>query len=241
MDRHLRLLRSKLGIFIFLFLISSDQSSLYSQMHPAGDVLCNEDHWINKLEQNKYKIITSSILNSSDVITYYPENMIDNNISTCWCSKSRKDGKYNPGDDGSYEFIIIKIPKGAKGFKIVNGNAKSKELYFENNRVKQIYWALITENLEKKRFMSHDSCLEDKPKNFIRKYTTYFQTISVDEVRLKETINPQEILFSYIKEFSWDSVAFQKSKVIYLQISITDIYPGTKYNNTCISEIEIIK
>jgi len=53
----------------------------------------------------------------------------------------------------------------------------------------------------------------------------------------------QSLIFGkVISNFNWkDNYYFKYKKDVYLVVAIWDIYKGTKYNDTCISEIEIIK
>jgi len=122
----------------------------------------------------------------------------------------------------------MRIPKNAKGLKIVNGYAKSKYTYQINNRVKNVYMAFFHEKRN------------DPPycKDWL-KYELAYHTVR-PRVELLDTSKPQEILFN-----SWeyyDSQDFTtKSKYIYVAIGIGDVYPGEKYDDTCISEISVIK
>ena len=213
--------------FIILFF-----NELYIFGYPADEIFCSEDYWVQKVELSKRKIVARSYLPSEGKYNYYPENVIDNNNNTCWCAKG----------NGIDQFIILKIPKGIKGFKIKNGVTASDSLYSENNRVKKLYWGLIAEKYyESKEEEIHDNCKMSKP-GMPHKYCMAFQTsLRYDNIVLKDINKPQNIIFSNIEGFSWSLYKLSKTKVVYLVVGIIDIYKGRKYNDTCISEIEIIK
>ena len=214
------------GGIILIFIVSPAFN------YPSDNIFCNEDYWIKQLESSKEKIIARSFLLSEGKYSYHPENAIDKKNNTCWCVKG----------DGIDQFIIMKIPKGCKGFRITNGVAATKELYYENNRVKRLYWAIITDkNYESKNEEIHDSCKMSKP-GVSRKYRVAFQTaIKYDRIVLQDTNKSQNIFFSDVEGFSWNLYQLNKTRNTYLVVGIVDIYKGIKYNDTCISEIEIIQ
>jgi hypothetical protein len=191
--------------------------------NPKDSVWCKEDIWIKKIEKSKLKIIASSTLPSNDKYSYDVENLFDHNKNFCWCPG-------NKGKNGIDEFVIFKIPFGIKGIKIINGVAKNRNLYQSNNRVKKIYMGFLA-----KSFDQYSIC-ENK-----NEYEIVYQTIEKNYVKLGDSLEGHNIFFSSLSNFSWDDVIFKHKENIYLMIGIIDIYKGTKYNDTCISEIEIIK
>lgn len=207
-------------LLIKLLLLSS---VLYS--HPNNHINCREDYWVDKVESSKQKVISSSTLKQSVSYNYNIENLFDGDTNTCWCVS---------GDtNGIDEFIILKIPYGIKGIRIVNGVAKNSDLFKINNRVKKIYLGFITLTLDHNR--GYDLCTPSQ------KYNISFQIAEKDFILLKDVIKEQDIIFSSLKYFSWGLDQFNSSKYIYLVIGIADIYKGSLYNDTCISEIKIIK
>jgi hypothetical protein len=214
---------------IILTLLIFSIFNAYSKDHPISLIDCNEDEWVARVEKAKNKIIASSVHVTEGKYNYIPENLVDNKTDTCWC----------PDNNGINQFVIIKIPKKSKGFRISNGVGKSKQLYYENNRVKTLYWALISERIyESEEEMENDSCRARDPN---LKYGVAFQTPpGLKLIQIIDTPEPQKILFKNYEYFSWELNNLKKSQNVYLVISITDIYKGSKYNDTCISEIEII-
>jgi len=51
----------------------------------------------------------------------------------------------------------------------------------------------------------------------------------------------QRILFSDDAGFDWNIIGNKNLKNLYLVIRILDVYKGTKYNDTCLTELKIIK
>jgi len=191
---------------------------------------CKEDYWISKVEKSRMQIIASSTLPPSGVYNYDPENLIDNNKKTCWCPKGK----------GINEFIILKIPWGCKGFEIINGVSSSKELYKQNNRVKGIYWGIIAEK-PKETGMSYDACLNLEPGKIFKYHIIYHTLYKPDNLKLKDIMETQRILFSDDAGFDWNIIGNKNLKNLYLVIRILDVYKGTKYNDTCLTELKIIK
>jgi hypothetical protein len=189
--------------------------------HPKDNIGCKEDYWVNEIEKSKLKIITSSALTSNKYYNYVPKNLLDKDNNTCWCPKNER--------NGIDQFIIMKIPYGSKGINIINGVAKTRELYLQNNRVKKIYLGWICEKIDE-----YDLCENNN-------FSIVFQTIPQKYQLLEDTPMPQRIEFSKIKNFSWSNMIFKNKQQIYLIIGIIEIYKGSKYNDTCISKIEIIK
>jgi hypothetical protein len=190
--------------------------------HPNDKVTCAGDSWVKRVEATDNKIVASSVHKPDGKYTYGPENLLDKRMDTCWC----------PQGDGIDEFIIVKIPIGAKGFKIINGLGKSRELFILNNRVKSLYVAFISKSkeLENSGMCKHAN-----------KFAIIYQLNTKKYYRLQDTMESQIVLFDEFNNFGWDTDFHKFSGDVYLMIGIIDIYGGTKYNDTCISEIEIIK
>ncbi|MGB4268288.1 MAG: discoidin domain-containing protein [Spirochaetota bacterium] len=191
-------------------------------------LICHEDYWVEQVEKDKDKIFASSTLNSR----YTVDKLFDGKLDTCWC----------PAGDGIGEFIIMQIPYGIKGVKIVNGLAASEELFKKNNRVKEVVVGVIAETYyPSKGVEEYDVC-----KN---KYTIHNMTFNIRKIRpiLKDTMEEQSIYFDKYEETinfyksNWDLIDFKRSKKLYLVIGIESIYKGSTYNDTCISEIRIIE
>ena len=147
---------------------------------------------------------------------YSPEKGNDGKVNTCWA-----EGK--PGS-GIGEWILFYQYELYLDFHLYNGLWASKELYYANNRIKKAE-VTVYRVYGKKDGVFSEPCivsrkvveLEDKiwPTNFLRKY---------------KGIN-QEQWYKKYKKF--------KHQFFYnfIVIKILDVYRGTKYDDTCISEL----
>jgi len=192
-------------------------------------VTCHEDEWVTKYEKSGKKIIESSV-SKSDKYDYGAHNLFDGRKETCWC----------PEGDGIGEFVIFKIPFGIKGIKISNGLAASEELFKKNNRVKELYVGIIANTFYTQKSMEeYDLCGKHN-------FTLNNITDSYFKISLQDKPLPQEIVFNITRDYNgspyqvWAFEGFKRSKQLYIVIGIDSVYKGDKYNNTCISEIEII-
>lgn len=86
------------------------------------------------LTKASWRISASSILQPDSVISYEPELINDNNRSTAWVEG-------NPGN-GIGEWVMFSLPNNQVTticeIDIFNGYHKSEDLYYKNNRVKQL-------------------------------------------------------------------------------------------------------
>jgi hypothetical protein len=209
------------GIIFFILI----NINAYSEQ-PQYRILCHEDEWVNKLEKNNDKCIASSVKETEGSFCYKCKNVLDRNASTCWVPKQGSE------KNGIYEFLILKIPYGSKGIKIINGLAKTNALFYANNRIKKLYLGFIV----KMDPSEEDACPPGG------KYHLTYQTITDKLILLKDSMRPQSLYFDkVVTNFNWnDKYYFKYRKNIYLVVAIWDIYNGNQYNDTCISDIEII-
>ena len=161
---------------------------------------------------------------------YAPTNLFDGDVATVWAVEN----------GGIGESLWFPIEDKTKSITLVNGCAKSKELFRANNRVKKAMvsvWFVI--------FLEGDVTEIAA----VKRATALTQSHIID---LKDSIDPQEITLP----FKWEEIqkkiteaknnflsrpAFKERKILseelYIYFEIADIYNGSKYNDTCISEI----
>jgi len=170
---------------------------------------------------DKFRVYSSSIKDCD----YFPEKVIDGDIRTAWVEAEEEyNDKEETPDSGkgpypgeglgewvkianttavNFESVFVGKsfdylkPMKLSGIRLINGYAKSKEIYAANNRVK------------KAEVILHDgtSFVFDLKDN-----TMGFQTLD------------------FCREVTTKSIT----------IKILDVYKGNKYNDTCISEVELI-
>ena len=123
-----------------------------------------------------------STLTSKKINKYAPENMIDNNPKTAWV-----EGKKGFGKGIKLYFAIAPTTAGGKidgdylieKIGIINGYAKSKKLFYANNRVKKIrfdYWSM-KEDKELTKYFT----LKDK---FEMQYIRFENPVSLSNFRI---------------------------------------------------------
>ncbi len=157
---------------------------------------------------------------------YSAYNMFDEDISTCWAAKGSKNLKLN---------FLVHSP--LETLKIYTGYGKSKKLYFENNRPKKIRVSL-----------SALAGWKDEVTETGRAYSSVLPVWS-GVFKLKDKMKWRKIKLKANK--SKQSEALKKAveglseeqrkgaiKTFMVTIELLDVYKGSKYNDTCISEIE---
>ena len=161
-------------------LFLSDNSDLY---------VADEERFAKKF----VSFYSYNYLIEKKLFEYSIDKMLDSNPETSFVENS---------EDDNISFIIdINDSINIKGFKIINGFAKSENLYKANNQVKVI--------------SIYAQTLQDVEPVFIGTWS------------LKQTRDLQFIELDI-------------ENCCYLEIKSTEIYPGTKYNDTCIAEFDIL-
>lgn len=137
-----------------------------------------------------------SIKTSSSKQGYPSKNLNDDNLSTAWCPEGNGIGEWIEVE--TKQMILASI-------FLVNGYTKSKETYYNNNRVKAVRIQYGTED--------------------------YNNDIYIDDIPFEQPID----LMSYIILDSEGYASYEK-----VRITILDVYKGSKYDDTCISELLIM-
>lgn len=83
--------------------------------------------------RERITVTATSALAPDGGITYDPENMVDDDLSTAWNSD-------NSGSDGRGERLTFRFaePVDLEAVQFVNGYAKSPDLYDKNHRVREL-------------------------------------------------------------------------------------------------------
>lgn len=149
-------------------------------------------------------------------VLYSASNLMDNDCRTAWVeSKS---------DFGQKERIKIPCSGWITQLLIVNGFRKSEKTYYENNRVKRI--ALYVDGVK-----LGEMTFPDRP------YCHVDMSNILDEGELLN-FNGDFFKENNGKSMSNAGAFWPKENI---EIEILEVYPGTKYNDTCISDIYLIK
>lgn len=189
------------------------------------------DLFISTLNDRQWTLGRSSVLfeQGKDSDFYEWRNLQDSNLNTCWCEGKK--------DAGIGEYVLIPFSREdglgfsyrkAQRFKnivcslnINNGNCKDMESFMKNNRIKRcrikvydtpvIYGQNIT-YANSTPLLIYDSIIE-----------------------LEDT--PDKQLFDFCIKLRDDET--ECSPLLMIQLIILDVYPGTQYDNTAISEIKV--
>ncbi|HPA62388.1 MAG TPA: hypothetical protein PLM72_01800 [Spirochaetota bacterium] len=175
--------------------------------------------YFNALEDQSLSPIKNiSEINASSSLqgNYKPENLIDAGYSTAWA-----EGVSGQGINESIN-IKFKDSSNIKIISILNGYQKTAETYFNNSRIKKVKLEMLISS----NGVSKTEIREIELKDHIRDdFTPVFQYEYDQNIR-----NPRQSLITaedFDYEYSIKSV----------KITILEVYPGTKYEDTCISEI----
>ena len=157
---------------------------------------------------------------------YAWESIRDKDFSTAWVEGSC--------DDGIGEWVIIPIKGNYQylnyennilnkklnvNLKINNGFCKNEKTFYNNNRVKK---AKITIYEVPLRTGQHKTYALEEP-------CIMYET----EILLEDTMNQQNFSFTCSPKAPF----LEGHLYLYVQLTILDVYPGEKYQDTCISEM----
>lgn len=192
--------------------------------HVVNDYFSFEVH-----EKNEYwKYCCSSFLKESakDFHSYGYNNLFDKDISSSWVEGA--------DDSGINEYLLIPVYKEDESmfsyrkkksinvkFQINNGYCKNESLFKKNNRVKKakitIYDVPLNADL-------NNMFVDGEP-----------LTIVEEIVELKDSMENQKFIF-HTKLVNTDSYCIP---FMLLKFEIIEVYKGTDFDDTAISEIEV--
>jgi hypothetical protein len=156
----------------------------------------------------------SSVLKTDQInkYNYEPKNLFDDDLSTAWVEGVKGHG------EGEWVEINLQDNVIVAAIGIVNGYTKREALYYANNRIKKI--KLDVEFVATKH----------SPKS------TETTTIELEQKQFNELNKTVQAPFiSWLADYG---DAFRPVKKIHL--TILEVFPGKKYDDTCISELYIL-
>jgi hypothetical protein len=202
-----------------------------------------------KIEGKFYYYLSSSELDRvnpfEDIGKYEAFNLVDHDPNTAWVEGVEGNG------EGEYAFISIGtlFPD---SIKIINGYQKSKGLYYANSRPKKLKLSFFTgyyldgdvteiATVFRLKQMSKSSIVElqDLMGNQDLKVTLDLKM--ADLIRTRNTANFMEEFKSEIQSRAeWcDGCSLTPEFQYFLKIEIVEVYPGTKWEDCCISDLEL--
>lgn len=221
----------KKKIFIF-FIIVSFSSLIFSENN-------NEQKYIKECVNNYYYkdnyknwiMGVSSVLheNGKDNGFYDRNKLFDKELSTAWVEGANGDGigeyillqVYEDGFLGE-EYFTIKDKKIRILLTINNSFCKNYNLYCKNNRVKKAKITIYDMSL---RVGQNETVVDDDPE------VVFSNSISLED-QMEEQIIPIDF---FLKKNHTTS-----TPEIILKFEIIDVYKGSVYEDTAISELNVI-
>lgn len=166
----------------------------------------------------------SSVLKTDEIniYNYEPKNLFDDDLNIAWC-----EGVKGHGEGQWVEFNFAdNVSVGAIG--IINGYTKREALYYANNRIKKIQL-----DVEYQPEEYDDEKPSAKSKKDIKKETT---AIDLKQIQFNElNKNVQAPFISWLADYGDSYLRVNK-----IRLTILEVFPGTKYDDTCISEVYFI-
>ncbi|MBP5443721.1 MAG: hypothetical protein J6Y60_10820 [Treponema sp.] len=199
-------------------IISKHYSNFDLNKHRQLKITYNIKNWYFRSlyeQYAKYPVINADSELTEGKTIYAAANMSDHNCDTAWV-----EGK---SDFGKGQKIKINIKGWITQVLLVNGFRKTEKTFYENNRIKRI--ALYVDGVRLGEMEFPD-----------RKYCRVDMTNILDE---GELLN----LGDFFGENNLSKVLQSGRGFISdsnIEIEILDVYRGTKYNDTCVSDIYVI-
>lgn len=184
------------------------------------------DLLLNQEDDYKDSIVSSSFLKEKNKPAdyYAPWKANDTNNKTAWAEGKKGDGV----GEKLYLMPVGKFKTKKINFSITNGYAETEKLYLANNRVKK---AKLT--IYEARF---DIC---GGYYSARRSDLLINTSKI--IELKDTMEPQKIIIEVDdKKTQTDDKEMSKLVLFMAELEILEVYKGTKYDDTCISEFNIL-
>lgn len=131
-EQQWRTMRIHITLLFFIFCILSLFST--STADNKYEVESIENY---SFKQENIDVLSQHTLISKEKDKYSVKNLFDNDLSTCWATKFVNNIDYD-SNDGLLR-IKFKNPKYLKSIILYNGYQKSRKLFYNNHRIKEIY------------------------------------------------------------------------------------------------------
>ncbi|MCX8123270.1 MAG: hypothetical protein N3F66_03790 [Spirochaetes bacterium] len=182
---------------------------------------------------------TSTLIDSKDATRYEPNKIFDGDIKTAWA-----EGDKGPGIGVKVVFEIptpgysTNLSNGAKIMNIVNGLAYSKQLFYSNNRIKDLtleYYVGVDIGEEENNCSRYVLYLYDT-KSYTLKDTMDKQSLNLN-INFEKAKNFWKQSRDIARKKGYKVFEGDYGRYLFGVLTIKSIYKGTKYDDTCISEI----
>jgi len=168
---------------------------------------------------------TSSLKDKKKPQKYMPDKALDGKLNTTWV-EGRK-------GDGIGEKIAFKVPPGKTKIRIIPGFA-IKKYFSKNNRVKK---ARLTIFYARNYFDGGTYC---KTKEFAATLACFYgqDRIFDEEITFKDSMEFQEFTIPAVIKHGKPPAGIKYQKGYVGVLEILEVYKGSKWKDTCISEIQ---
>ena len=212
-----------------------------------------------KLEQSVWASSTYCEELRGKQVCYLPELLFDGDPGTCWVEAA-------PGD-GVGEWVLFVVNRPVRALRLVNGFARSPALYESNNRIKRLrlsfavgftapglvteldYYLYFVTDLKEAELQLEDT-LEPQPVDFSVSYEEHEELVwgalnlfydshpsFMREIEKDLGFEPN-ISKEQLKQYQ--DLIFEAFGMSCLRLEILEVYPGGRYDDTCLSEISTL-
>ena len=170
----------------------------------------------NRYENNAdiYIECSKPLIDEKDTFKYTIQNAFDKNPATSYVEDTADDLfsiRFVFAKElffQNYSWVIGKSLS-INNISVINGYAANENLYFSNNRIKELI--ISSYNLENKK----------KSDNFLKELSKIYTGILKDN------------------NLSFSTIQIPKEKIYSVTFSCTQLYKGKKYNDTCLAEFDL--
>ncbi len=163
---------------------------------------------------------------------YGVTNLFDGSTETAWVEGEE--------DYGSTSYLLITLPEGTDSLDIHNGLGKSNELFRKNNRVKEISITLYAAysppgHVTEKSWWLFYAWPVTENRSHTLEDRAGFQRLDLDLDWNNIKKKGKELIAEKAKEYPRKGA----HREYILKMEIKSVYRGSKWNDTCISEIQL--
>lgn len=211
-----------------------------------------------KLEQSVWASSTFCEEIRGKQVCYTPEQLFDGDPGTCWVEAA--------AGDGIGEWVMFAVNRPVEGLRMTNGFARSPALFQSNNRIRRLrlsfvvgftapglvteldYYLFFTTELKEAEVQLRDT-LEPQPVEFSvsweehqelvwealqRFYDTYplFIRKIAEDLGMEPEIGKEQLKQN-------QDLIFEVFGMSCLRLEILEVFPGDRYDDTCLSEVGI--
>jgi hypothetical protein len=226
---------------------------------PIGVAASDWQELSTKLEQSVWASSTYCEEIRGKQVCYPPELLFDGDNGTCWVEAA-------PGH-GIGEWVLFLVNRPVQGLRLVNGFARSPSLYDNNSRIKTLRLSLLVgftapglvteldyylyflkdlkqaeleleDTMARQRvqfavsYEEHEELVWQALEQFAEAHPFFMREIGKD-LGLGANISKEQLKAN-------QDLIFEVFGMSCLRLEILQVYPGDRYDDTCLSEISVL-